>query len=299
MNKPKLKVLLFVDSEGEYYYSIPSPHFNRWDMLKWKINKIRGVFYRYPIPARNGIINIINTCKSLNQKIALCITGHLYLKSCNGYPHFKEQKPQNEWYHNKIGNDWYYWDKKGGNYKTRPGYFFGDILEKEKSNPLFTFGLHSFTHESLTLESKETISSIIESGILAAKKLGININCFACPFEMTSDEKDPQRIFDILRKNKIKNVFHAGKDNGLKIKRSFSTDLPKKEAGLTKLWISNYFEGTSNDSHIQSIIKQIERNRDKDAVFCLGTHDFTHKNSKNLTKIIRYLKDNNFENYDL
>jgi peptidoglycan/xylan/chitin deacetylase (PgdA/CDA1 family) len=291
--KPRLRVKLLVDTEADFYYNISSPHFSTVDLLKWKLNKIIGKLYRYPWPSRKGFINLIECFKKYEQKATFCIVGHLYLKECNGFPHYDEIKPRNEWYKSKIGDDWYYWDH-GGNYKTKPGTYLGDIIESEKNNPLFEFGLHAFTHEALTIESKEVIDSIIKSGIKAAQKFGIKIDSFACPFEMTSDDGDPDRIFDILKKYKIKKIFHAGQDKGLQIRRYFSIQKPVSDEGLEKIWISNYFEGTSKQSHISKILKEIWENRDKDAVYCLGTHDFTHKNANNATRIIRFLKDKGF-----
>ncbi|PIN93092.1 hypothetical protein COU54_04330 [Candidatus Pacearchaeota archaeon CG10_big_fil_rev_8_21_14_0_10_31_24] len=293
LSKPKLKVLFFIDTEADFYYNSPSPHFSKLDIIKWKLNKLRGKLYRYPNPSRNGFINIIKSCKKYSQKAIFCITGHLYLKSCNGFPHHYEKKPNNRWFEKKIGKDWYYWDR-GGNYRTHPGQFLGDIIEKEKSNKLFEFGLHGFAHEALTLETEQTIDSIIKAGLEAAKKINVKITSFACPYELTDDEQSPNKIFNLLRKNKIKNIFHTGKDRDLEIKRYFAIEEPETEKGLKKLWISNYFEGTSSKKHIKKIIQEILKNQNKDATYCLGTHDFTHKNSKNLEIMMQFLKDKNF-----
>lgn len=290
---PKLKVIFFVDAEADYYYNVPSPHFSKTDLVKYKLNKIAGKLYKYPQPSSVGLVNIIDCCKKYKQPATLCITGHLYLKSCKGFPHFNEKKPQNTWYHDKVGKDWYYWDT-GGDSKSHPGLFLGNIIEKEKDNPLFVFGLHAFTHEALTLESKDVVESIIEAGIKSAQSVGITPTAFACPFEMTQDLKDPQKIPSILKKYGFKRLFHAGYDSGLKIQRFFSVQKPSQDNGLEKIWISNYFEGTSNKKHINNILTDILRNKDKEVVYCLGTHDFTHKNTQNMERIFQFLKENGF-----
>ncbi len=293
MKKHALRVELTIDTEADFYYLVPSPHFSKLDILKWKLNKFRGKLYRYPWPSRNGFINIVDSLKQHNFPATFCIVGHLYLKECKGFRHFNEISPQDGWYKEKTGNDWYSWDQ-GGNYRKYPGRYLGDLIEKEKMNKLFNFGLHAFTHEAMTLERKEVVESIISSGIAAAKKLGVKIDSFACPFELTEDEQEPEKVFNALRKNKIKRIFYSGKDNGLEIKRFFSIEKPKHEKGLEKIWISNYFEGTSSKEHMRSIMQEILDNKDKDATYCLVTHDFTHKNKDNINKILTFLKNEGF-----
>ena len=284
----KLKIKIVVDAECDLYYNIPSPHFSKIDMIKWRLNKIAGRWFRYPSPTSQGLINLIECFKKHNQKATLCIAGHLYLKECKGHPHFYELKPEHDWYKNKIGKDWYYWD----NGKTN---CLGSIIKKEKDNPLFKFGLHSFTHEALTLERQEVIASIIHAGIKSASQLGIRIESFAAPFEMTEDESDPNKVFDILKKFGIHEVVYAGQDNGLIKKRFFDIKPLVNDDGLDKVWISNYIEGTSSQEHVDQIILDIEANKDKEAIYCLVMHDFTWKGTKQLEKVINYIQDNGFE----
>ena len=286
----KLKVEFMIDTEADFYYAIPSPHFTRKDLLKWKLNKLIGRAFRYPWPSRRGILNIIASLKKYTFPATFCIVGHLFLKRCNGFRHFSELRPRNQWYSSKIGRDWYYWDR-GGNYKTHPGLFFGDIIEKEKENSLFRFGLHAFSHEALTLESSEIIDSIISSGMQAAKSIGIKPNSFAAPFELTQDISDPNKIFSVLRKYKIKKVFFAGADKGLTKLRKMQIASPTVEDKLEKVRISNYFEGTSSRKYLKNILSEIRKNKGQGKTYCLVTHDFTHKNTKNLDFIMSNLKN--------
>jgi len=292
-DKPKLKVIVFVDTEADFYYTAPSPHFKGTDVLKWRLNKIAGRLFRYPWPSRKGFETLIDTFKQHNQKAVFCISGHLYLKECDGPYHFGIRKPENPWYHKIIGKDWYHWDK-GGSYKTLSGVYLGDIIEKENKNPLFEFGLHGFAHEALTLESREVIDSIVKTAKHAASLVGITPTWFACPFELTEDENDPDKVYSMVRKNGINKIFYSGKDNGLQIKRYFAVSPVIKEHGMEKYWISDYFEGTSSRSHMRKIMHDVEAHRNKDAVYCLGTHDFTHKNADNVNVILRFLKDGGF-----
>ena len=74
----KLKIKLVVDAEADLYYSVPSPHFSWFDMIKWRLNRIAGFWFRYPWPPFLGLIYLIECFKKHNQKATLCITGHLY-----------------------------------------------------------------------------------------------------------------------------------------------------------------------------------------------------------------------------
>lgn len=293
MAQNKLKVVIMIDTESDFYYLIPSPHFSKLGLIKWKLHKILAKLYKYPQPSRIGLINLMGVLKKFNQKATFCVVGHLFLKKCSGFPHFQEKKPLSIWYHKKIGKDWYYWDK-GGNYSDFPGRYLGDIIEKEKNNKLFEFGIHAFSHEAMTLESSEVVDSIISSAVKSANSLGIKPKSCALPFELTSDIKDPERIFNSLRKNGLKKVFYAGQDDGLKILRRMSIEKPVIDKGLEKIRISNYFEGTSKKEHIKTIMRTILKNKDLDAVYCLVTHDYTHKNTKNIEAILKFLKSNNF-----
>ena len=290
----KLKFILGVDTEGDFYYYVPSPHFNLKEVIKWKLNSLAGRLFRYARPGDRGIKNLITTLKSYKFPTSFLISGHLYLKECNGYPHFNEKAPENPWYHRWIGKNWYYWDNPK---KKIPGFYFGEIIEKElKNNKLFSLGLHAFGHEALTLETKEVNESIVNAGLMAAAKIGIKPDAFAAPFEMIEDEQEPNKIFDILRNKGIKKIFYAGKDNGFQRKRYFQATKIINREGLKLIWISNYFEGSFSKRRIAKIIEQIKSNVGKDVTYCLMTHDFTHKNTKNLEIIIKAIRQLEKEN---
>ena len=289
---PRLKVKLVVDTEADFYYLIPSPHFTTFDRIKWRLNKLRGTLYRYPQPSRQGILHLIAASKATQTPLSLCLVGHLYLKGCTGHPHSTEQAPEHSWY-TRTRKNWYAWDN-GGNYQTHPGRYFGDIIEKEKQNKLLTWGLHAFTHEALTLESPKVIHSIIQAGMHAAKQAGITPTEFAAPFELTEDTHDTQKVYNALRTAGITRVYYAGQDTGLTIKRSFTITQPQKEKGLEKIRISRYFEGTSSQRELRAICADILANKDTNATYCLVTHDFTHKNQKNALFLFNFLKKYHF-----
>ena len=280
-----LKIKLVVDAEADLYYHIPSPHFSKIDMIKWRLNKIAGRWFRYPWPPFLGLINLIDCFKRYHQPATLCIAGYYYQKE----DLIRPLAPENKWFHNKIGSNWYYWAEKDD------VSLLGHIIEKEKDNPLFKFGLHAFSHEALTLERKEVIDSIIGAGVNAALLLGIKIESFAAPFELTEDVNDPQKVYDALKKWNIPEVIYSGVDDGLKIKRYFNITNVIKENQLEKVWISNYIEGTSSKKHVDQIIADIWANKDKDAVYTLVMHDFTHKDTKKLERVIQFIQKEGFE----
>jgi peptidoglycan/xylan/chitin deacetylase (PgdA/CDA1 family) len=293
----KKKIALIIDTEGDFYYKIPGPHFSKADMIKWMLNKKAGKLFRYPKPSREGILNIAKTLRKHKFSATFCICGHLYLKECNGFPHFSELKPENPWFHKKIGKDWYYWDT-GGNYKTKPGLYFGDLIESVLfPEELFNFGLHGFSHECLTLEKKRTVDSIIDAGMKAAKQAGVKIDSFAAPFNMIEDIKDKDKIFSVLRKHKIKYAQYNGQDNGLEILRGPKSRIKIRDIenrkGLRLVKGSFYFEGNSSQIKIRDMFERI-RESDEEYV-TLVTHDFTWKNTKILDLIIKKIKKQGYK----
>ena len=282
----KTKFCLIIDTEADFWKYVPSPHFSRKEVLKWKINKFIGRV-RYS-KDRNGLINIVRFLKKYRFPATFTIVGHLYLKECKGYPHFNEMLPEAKWLKKLIGKKWDYWDPKSS-YKYFPGLYLGDFIEKEMKVPYFDLGLHAFSHEALTLENKEVIESCIKSAVKAANSLGIKPVSFGAPFNMVEDINEPYKVYNSLRKNGIKVVRFAGTEDGLKQMHNVSTKKSYKKNGLRLINGSHYFEGTSSLKHIKKIFKEIKDNIGKDIVYCLNTHDFTHKNTRNLRIIVRYV----------
>ena len=64
----------------------------------------------------------------------------------------------------------------------------------------------------------------------------------------------------------------------------------KRRNRLNLIHVSAAFEGTSSKSPIKTIKKNIISNLKNDGVFCLTTHDFTHRNKNNLKNIIGFVK---------
>ncbi len=284
-----LKVCLIVDNEADFYYNIPSPYICKsWvRLIKWKLNKLRGILYRYPWPSRNGFKNLIKKFKQYNIPATFNTVGHLYLKKCQGWPHYNEEKPTVKWFYN-FKKDWYYWDQEG-DYKKFPGKYLGDIIEEEKRNRLFDFGLHAFSHEAYLLETKEFIEKSLSSGIQACADIGVRPVSYQGPWNMVEEETQPDKLIDCLIKKGIKIVAYSGKNNLDFQRKEFRIAPLFKKDKLNFVWISNYIEGTSPHSKVKEIINEISSNLYENKVYCLAMHDFTWKNMKNLDLILSRL----------
>jgi len=287
-----MRFLLSFDTEAEFWKYIQHPFYSQSlaYRLKWHLNKIRGKFVY--AQNRKGLINIVKLLKLNNFPATFNITGHLYLKSCKGWPHFKELKPKAKWFFKK---DWYYWDP-ASDYKHYPGLYLGDFIEKEmKNNSLFDLGIHGFAHECWPLEDKKTVSSGVHAAMMAAKTLGVKPITSSAPFNITEDKRNSRVLYDSLKENGIKIVRYTGKEDFPRASmHEFNVIPPTKKYGLTFVHVSYTFDGTSSNQRIESIIRDIKKKAettDKNAVYCLCCHDFTFKNLKHLEKIIKTVMD--------
>lgn len=283
-----MKILFNIDTEADFWKYIPSPWRNLSISyrIKWNLNKIRGRF----IYAKNrqGLINIVNFCKQYQIPATFNIVGHLYLKSCSGWPHLGEKKPKAIWFN----KDWYYWDKNS-NYQNCPGLYIGDYIGTEMKHKLFDLGIHNFSHEALTLETQETADSVIKAAVKAANLIGVKPTSYCAPFNMNEDIKNPDLLFSALKKNKIKAIRYLGKEDYPKkqfYQHKFAK--PEKKQGIVCIWDTAYFDGTSSNNHINYILKNIKQKLEeekqgmhKGKIYTLNCHDFTFKTIKNLKKI--------------
>jgi len=281
----RVKFCLVIDTEMDFWRYIPSPHFGRKEIVKWKINKIiPGKFSK----GRGGISRIVKLLKSNKFPATFTIIGHLYLKECKGFPHFSE-KPEGKWLRRILGKRWDYWDPNS-NYIKRPEFYLGDYIEREMKEPYFDLGLHAFSHEALTLESKESVNNIISSAVKAAKSIGVKPVSFGAPFNMIEDVQDPEKVYSALKKNGIKIVRFGGVEDGLRQKHEVAIRKTFNKHGLKAVQISHYFEGNSSEELIRNILKEISMAAasKKEIVYCLNTHDFTHRKISNLKTITNY-----------
>ncbi len=280
----KVKFCLVIDTEADFWRYIPSPHFGRKELIKWRVNKLLGgsKFAK----GRDGIAKIVKLLKAHEFPVTFTMVGHLYLKECKGFPHFSEM-PEGRWLNKLIGKKWDYWDSKS-DYKKHPGLYLGDFIESEMKEPYFDLGLHAFSHESLTLENKESLNKIINSAVKAANLRGVRPVSFGAPFNMIEDVREPERAYSVLKKNGIRIVRFAGSEEGLKQMHEVAVRKPFMKYGLKAVHVSHYFEGNSKRELIKKILKEIDQVAEskKEVVYCLNTHDFTYRGVKNLRIIM-------------
>jgi len=284
----KMRFLLSIDTEAEFWKYIPHPFYSQSLLyrIKWYLNRVRGKFIY--AKDKQGLVNIVNFLKANKFPATFNITGHLYLKSCKGWPHFKELKPLAKW---SFKKDWYYWDP-ASNQDSSPGLYAGSYIEKTmKSNSLFDLGLHSFAHECWPLEDKKIVNSGVKAAILAAKSIGIKPLSFSAPFNITEDKKNSEVLYTSLKENGLKIVRYAGREEfPNKSLHKFKVVSPIRKKGLIFVHTSYTFDGTSKNERIQRIIQDIKEKAetsDKNAVYCLCCHDFTFKKIDYLEQIIK------------
>lgn len=280
----KAKFCLIIDTEADFWRYIPSPHFGKKEIWKWRLNKIlrRTKFAK----GREGLINIVGLLKRYQFPATFTIVGHLYLKECSGYPHYNENIPEGVWLRKLINKRWDYWDPKS-DFRHYPGLYLGEFIEREMKVPYFDLGLHAFSHEALTLESKETVESCIRAAVKAANSLKIKPVSFGAPFNMTEDVNELEKVYASLKKNGLKIVRVVGKEDIFKSYHKVSIKPLFKRCGLEAIHVSHYFEGNSSLTLINKILNDIKNSLGKNVVYCLCTHDFTHKNTRNLSAIMQ------------
>tara|TARA_Y100000310_G_scaffold338921_1_gene429957 strand:- start:2296 stop:3018 length:723 start_codon:yes stop_codon:yes gene_type:complete len=158
----------------------------------------------------------------------------------------------------------------------------GKLFRPLEKFEFIEYGYHSFNHIPLTLISNKRIEEEIKNIY--------NVKSITPPLWMIEDVRNPERVFKILKKHGYKNIVYKGQDKGTGHSHKLSIRKPEKRFGIRCVYLSNCFEGNSSKKHIQEIKKQILNNLDKEVVYLLSTHDFTHKNLKNLKNLIYFIK---------
>lgn len=159
----------------------------------------------------------------------------------------------------------------------------GKLFKPLPNSPDFVeWGYHSYSHLPLILVDDDTLKKEVKNIY--------NCESFCAPMWMTEDAKNPDKIFKELEKEGYKKVIYLGKHFNLITENFRGVYKPKKRGKLTLVHMSYTFEGNSPTRRIKRILKEIEDNIDRDAVYCLSMHDFTHRNTRNLQTIINFTK---------
>jgi len=159
----------------------------------------------------------------------------------------------------------------------------GKLFNPVEKLSFIEWGYHSYNHLPLTLLSDEKIRREVNNIF--------QVNSMTPPLWMVEDVKNPKRVFEILKENGYKNIVYKGKDDGIKCMHYFDVKSPEIRSGIKCVHLSNCFEGNFSNHKIKLIKRDILKNLDKEGVYVLSTHDFTHKNTKNLKSIIFFVKE--------
>lgn len=158
----------------------------------------------------------------------------------------------------------------------------GKIFKPVEDLKFVEWGYHTFDHIPLNLISNENIKKQVKNIY--------NVKSFTAPMWRVEDIRDPKKIFELLKKQGYKNTVYHGKCYKEKTFYKKQLKNPETRFGIKCFHVSNYFEGNWNKKKINNLKKHILKNLNKEAYYILTTHDFTHKNPKNLRTIINFLK---------
>lgn len=216
---------------------------------------------------------------------------------CEGFTSFKQRNP--EWgawsnfkflINNSIKNFRY---NKNGFYLvyneikkqefTSTFMLLGNLFKPQENTPFIEWGYHTLNHTALNLAPDNIVDR--------ETKNIYNVRSITAPMWRVEDVNNPERIFKILKKNGFRNTVYHGKTDGIKTLYEKAVRNPENRFGIKCVYVSNYFEGNYKIDRINGIKKDILNNLGKNAVYLLTTHDFTHRNNRNLVEIINFVKN--------
>jgi len=158
----------------------------------------------------------------------------------------------------------------------------GKLFSPKSEKGFIDWGYHSLNHLPLTLINDEQLEKEVKNVQKAVS--------FTAPMWMIEDKKDPERVFKVLKKEGYKIVTYRGVNDGT-VHEHFNAVKPVFERhGIKCVHVSGWFEGNFSFGKISDVLRDIEQNFDKEGVYLLTTHDFTHRNLRNFKKIIGVLK---------
>jgi len=158
----------------------------------------------------------------------------------------------------------------------------GKLFHPIESPEFIEWGSHTINHLPLTLTSDEKLEKETEN----AHKL----KSFVAPMWMIEDVRNPERIFKVLKKKGFSHCVYRGKNKGAQHFHYNAVKKPVKKTGVTCVHVSDWFEGNWSKRRINEIKTRILSQINEEKVYLLTTHDFSHRNNKNLLNIIRFLK---------
>lgn len=158
----------------------------------------------------------------------------------------------------------------------------GSLFKPKRKEKFIDFGYHTLNHKPLTLIPDDELHREIRNIYNAAS--------FSAPMWMIEDIENPSRIFDALKKQGYKITVYRGINEGISNRHGNKISKPTVKYGIKCVYTSNWFDGERNYK-IREILREIMQNSEKDAVYCITTHDFSNKNLKNFEFLIKKLRE--------
>lgn len=154
--------------------------------------------------------------------------------------------------------------------------------------PFIDLGSHSASHKCLLTMTDKELEEEFEKIEPCTS--------FAAPMNMIEDSNNPDRVFKHLKKKRIKIIRYQGMDDVVMKGGRHCNQIYflSERFGIKTIHGTNYFEGTSSNSHIQEILDDLKEHHyyDDSFIYCLSTHDFTWKESDRwkFRKVIDYIQ---------
>lgn len=159
----------------------------------------------------------------------------------------------------------------------------GSMFKPRDNYEFIDWGYHGYKHLPFT--------KINDTKLKTELKNKFNAVSITAPLWLVEDQKNPKRIYQMIKKEDYK-ICVCRKPEFL------VTDINIKY-GITRIYLSGCFEGNSSKKHMVNLFEDIKKNINKDGIYCLSTHDFTHRNTKNLERVIKFIKENRIESVNL
>ncbi|MFH1249420.1 MAG: hypothetical protein V1660_04675 [archaeon] len=163
----------------------------------------------------------------------------------------------------------------------------GSLFKPLEKKNFIDYGYHTYSHKPLTY--------LPDKKILGEIKNIYNAVSFSAPMNLIDDPLKPDRILKMLKKEGYKIIIWGGstirnKKNKIVVVPSRKNIVePKTVEGIKCVYISNLFNDKTPKENIIKMLEEIEQNSGKESVYCITTHEFSHKDTSNLEYIIKRL----------
>lgn len=157
----------------------------------------------------------------------------------------------------------------------------GSLFKPLKSPNFIEWGWHTQNHLPLTLIKDEQVKREVENKY--------KLKSFTAPMWMIRDITNPSRIFKILKKEGYTHCVYRGKNDGVNHFHYNCVKKPFKKDGIICVHVSGFLEGNMHKEEVNKLKRSILNYLTVDGVYLITTHDFTHKNNRNLLEIVRFL----------